>query len=240
MLRHLLAYLLIACSLSPVFSQSIIINQGEGDFKQLDNGDVYLRMRIAQKNSPRERYNIKLFSSLNGGEFKPLSVTRSDVAPGEPVIFNLKPSDLGGTGTELQLKVEIEASVFPLVVRADNKVKKGKTITASWSGYNTNGPYRVELIDNIDRAITLAEENGTSMTRQLDKDIDSGIYTLRVTPSNNREAYGETQIKVSGGSPILWIAAPVVLGGGAAAYFLLGGEDEPDEPGGLPEPPDFP
>ncbi|MEQ8880530.1 MAG: hypothetical protein RLQ12_12895 [Cyclobacteriaceae bacterium] len=234
MLRPLHTFLISFLFLSSALSQNIIIR--DGDFKQQDNGDIYLRMVIEQKNSPRERYYVKLFGSFNGGNFKQLSVNRNDVAPGEPVIFTLTPSDLGGTGAQLQLKVEIEATTFPLVVRGDSKVKKGKNLVASWTGYNSNGPYKVELIDDLDRGITLAEENGTSINRTLDKDIEKGSYTLRVTPGNNREAYGEMAIKVAGGLNPLFIIAPVALGGGAAAYLVLGGGGEED-PKGLPDPP---
>ena len=233
MLRSLHTFFFTFLFLSCALSQNIIIR--DGDFKQQDNGDIYLRMVIEQKNSPRERYFVKLFASFNGGNFQQLSVNRDDVAPGEPVIFTLTPSDLGGTGSQLQLKVEIEATTFPLVVRGDSKVKKGKNLVASWTGYNSSGPYRVELIDNMDRAITLAEENGTSINRTLDKDIEKGSYTLRVTP-RNREAYGEMAIKVAGGLNPLFIIAPVALGGGAAAYLGLGGGGEED-PQGLPDPP---
>ena len=234
MLRSLHTFFISFLLLSATTAQNIIIR--DGDFKQQDNGDIYLRMTIEQKNSPRERYFIRLFGSFNGGNFQPLSVNRDDVAPGEPVIFTLTPSDLGGTGSQLQLKVEIEATTFPLVVRGDSKVKKGKNLVASWTGYNSNGPYKVELIDNLDRAITLAEENGTSVNRVLDKDIEKGSYTLRVTPGNNREAYGEMAVKVAGGLNPLFIIAPVALGGGAAAYLVLGGGDD-EEPSGLPDPP---
>lgn len=237
MLRVLLAFVFIGTLLFGSSAQSITIQE----FTQQGNGDVYLKMVIEEKNSPRERYDIQLFSSFNGGNFQRLAIDRDNVPPGQPVIFTLKPSDLGGTGTQLQLKVEIEASTFPLVVRADSKVKTGKSLQASWTGYNVNGPYRVELIDDLDRAVTLAEENGTSMSRALDDDIDKGSYTLRVTPANNREAYGEAQIRVVGGSKVLLIAAPIVVGGGAAAYFLLGGDPEPDPPvEGLPGPPNTP
>ncbi|MBV6642205.1 MAG: hypothetical protein KI791_15915 [Cyclobacteriaceae bacterium] len=229
MLRSLHTFFIAVLFLSSAFAQNIIIR--DGDFKQQDNGDIYLRMVIEQKNSPRERYFVKLFGSFNGGNFQQLSVNRSDVAPGEPVIFTLTPSDLGGTGSQLQLKVEIEATTFPLVVRGDSKVKKGKNLVASWTGYNSSGPYRVELIDDMDRAITLAEENGTSINRALDKDIEKGSYTLRVTP-RNREAYGEMAVKVAGGVNPLFIIAPVALGGGAAALILLKPEEE-----GLPDPP---
>ena len=234
MLRSLHTFFFTFLFLSFALSQDIIIR--DGDFKQQDNGDIYLRMTIEQKNSPRERYFIRLFGSFNGGNFQQLSVNRNDVAPGDPVIFTLTPSDLGGTGSQLQLKVEIEATTFPLVVRGDNKVKKGKNLVASWTGYNSSGPYKVELIDNLDRAITLAEENGTTVNRALDKDIEKGSYTLRVTPGNNREAYGEMAVKVVGGLNPLFIIAPVALGGGAAAYLVLGGGGEP-EPDGLPDPP---
>lgn len=230
MLRSLHTFFIAVLFLSSAFAQNIIIR--DGDFKQQDNGDIYLRMVIEQKNSPRERYFVKLFGSFNGGNFQQLSVNRSDVAPGEPVIFTLTPSDLGGTGSQLQLKVEIEATTFPLVVRGDSKVKKGKNLVASWTGYNSSGPYRVELIDDMDRAITLAEENGTSINRALDKDIEKGSYTLRVTP-RNREAYGEMAVKVAGGVNPLFIIAPVALGGGAAALILL----KPEEEDGLPDPP---
>jgi len=235
MLRSLHTFFIICLFLSVATAQNIIIR--DGDFKQQDNGDVYLRMVIEQKNSPRERYNVKLFSSFNGGNFKQLSLNRNDVAPGEPLIFTLSPADLGGTGSQLQLKVEVEATTFPLVVRGENKVKKGKNLVASWTGYNSNGPYKVELIDDMDRAITLAEENGTSVNRTLDKDIEKGSYTLRVTPGNNREAYGEMAIRIAGGLNPLLIIAPVALGGGAAAFLILGGGGEDPEVEGLPDPP---
>ncbi|XOV93143.1 MAG: hypothetical protein ACFHWX_00240 [Bacteroidota bacterium] len=236
MLRPLLSLLSFTLFLSFTFAQDIIIR--DGDFREEGNG-VYLRMTIQQKNSPRERYNIVLYSSRDGGNFQKLSVGRTDVAPGEPVIFTLSPEDIGGAASQLQLKVEIEASTFPLVVRADSKVKKGKGLLASWTGFNTNGPYKVELIDNMDRAITIAEENGTSANILLDKDLDKGNYTLRVTPGNNREAYGEAKLKIAGGLNPLLIIAPVALGGGAAAYFLLG-PTKPDDPEELPTPPDTP
>ncbi len=234
MLRSLHTLIITVLFLSSATAQNIVIR--DGDFKQQDNGDIYLRMVVEQKNSPRERYNVKLFSSFNGGNFQQMSISRNDVAPGEPLIFTLSPSDLGGTGTQLQLKIEIEATTFPLVVRGESKFKQGKNIVASWTGYNSSGPYRVELIDDMDRAITLAEENGTSINTVLDKDIEKGSYTLRVTP-RDREAYGEMAVKIAGGVNPLFIIAPAALGAGAAAYLVLGGDPSPPPQEGLPDPP---
>ncbi|CAN0000354.1 unnamed protein product, partial [Chrysoparadoxa australica] len=173
---------------------------------------------------------------FDGGNFQRLSVSKNDVSPDEPVTFNLSPSDLGGNGTQLQIRVEIEATTFPLTVSGDNKVKPGKQLSVRWQGYNVDGPFKVELINSFDK-IMIGEENSNSLTKILDKDIDKGNYTLRVTPTRSPDSYGEMDLKVSGGVSPLLIIAPVALGGGAAAYFLLGGDDTPEEPGGLPDPP---
>ncbi len=238
MLRSLLVLSLFVFTFIAANAQKINI----GDFKQEPNGNIYLQLNISEKYSARERYDVQLFSSLNGGEFRRLSVTKKDVAPGQQVTFDLSPSDLGGQGSQLRLRVEIEATTFPLVVSGDSKVKKGKQLEVSWTGYQNRAPYTVELIDGLNRSIPLGTVDANKLIRQLPKNIEKGNYTLRVTPSENSAAYGEKDLKISGGSPLL-IIAPIALGGGAAAYFLLGGEPTPDGPGGggggenLPDPP---
>ncbi|MAX27136.1 MAG: hypothetical protein CMJ19_21785 [Phycisphaeraceae bacterium] len=208
------------------------------DFRQDSNGDIVLELAIEAKNSHRERYEMTISRSFDNSPFIQLDKTYKDIEPGAMTI-RLTPQELKGEGSSLQLKVDIKATTFPLVVRSKGKVKRGKKFDASWSGYNDRGPYKIELIGGNLGSYTLASAQDSQIFGQeVSKDIAKGSYKLRVTPQN-RDAYGEMDFKVVGGNTLL-ILAPIVAGGGAAAYLLTAGGEGGDDPSGLPDPPTTP
>jgi hypothetical protein len=205
-------------------------------------GQVTFTCVIDQKHSPRETYNLQVYSSADNF-VRPIPLNLKDIKVGSPLNVTFNGSEkIGNYQGAIQFKFVAEASSFPVeIIDTKTKFKKGKAATISWNDYHSSGWYDVGLYKGGMLVKSLVESHsGNSFTTKLPKKMDSGEYEIRVTPSKNKTLYSEdylVTIKSSstakialGAGGILAAGGALILSGGGSGGGDTGAETLPNAP----------
>ncbi|HMJ67303.1 MAG TPA: Ser-Thr-rich GPI-anchored membrane family protein [Cyclobacteriaceae bacterium] len=189
-----------------------------------------------------QHYNISVFSS-HDNFVAPLKFVVGDVGksiaagPGKRVEWDLTKELVTYQGN-ITFKVRGDVMPIPLTIKApvENKtVRKGKAMTVTWVGGKQGSPLRIDLIQDGKTAQTISESatNNGMHTWVVPKDIAKGNYQVRLSGGGETATSGAFPIKPK--LPILWIAAPIVVGGVIIAILAKG--KDPDIDPDLPNSP---
>ncbi len=206
---------------------------------QIEEGKVSLVATIEASHSPRERYNLYIYSSVNSYA-RPISYKVTDMIPGQayPLSFD-GGEEIGSFEGELQFRFEIEASRFPLKIETEkSKFRRGKSLALDWSDYHGVGPYQVELWQNNQLQEVLASRvTETNCEVLLPKKLEKGNdYDLRVKALANSEMDTEQMpVTIQGKYGIAVKILPVLAVGGVVPLILTSGD--PKGIGELSDPP---
>ncbi|MFY0690214.1 MAG: hypothetical protein JXQ90_23775 [Cyclobacteriaceae bacterium] len=202
------------------------------------SGNVATTAMIVAEHSDRERYDMSIYTSVDGFE-QPLAYNLVELVPGEP--FNISfngPTQVGRVKGPIEFEFRIRASEFPVkvVTKPNSKWKAGKVVNIEWTDYLEAGWYDVELWQGGELKETLAESHrGLAIESTLPKALDKGKdYEVRVLPTNSKGRYSEMiPVMIVGFNP--WIAIGPAIGAvGTGGFFLLtsGFEDPVGTPDG--------
>ncbi|WP_421764967.1 hypothetical protein [Ekhidna sp.] len=220
------AFLRLFCLLGilPLFSQTITTSNF-----QVSDQQVQFDFTIEPKHSERERYELKIYHSVNNYA-EPIDYQLNDLVPGRPYKASFDGSNqIGSFDGELMFRFEIEATRFPIELSdAPKNLKIGKNVNFSWFDYHEEGPYDVELYQGQLLKSTLAEGiESTSYSGKIPKSLDKGNYSIVVVPKGRSELVSDKipVVLKKGMNPLL-IGGGVLLAGGVVGLAASSGGGE--------------
>ncbi|MEP4533457.1 MAG: hypothetical protein ABJ004_10240 [Cyclobacteriaceae bacterium] len=204
-----------------------------------NEGVVSFTCSVIQHHSSREEYSLFIYTSVDDFN-EPLNVEVGTLRPGQLTTVSFDGNEIiGDFDGNIEFDFRLKAVTFPVEVMLEKrKFKKGKKINVRWTDFHESGWYDLELYQNGESVHRLiGNHRGTYYSGKLPKDIKSGEYELRVTPSNEKTLHSEQMsVKVTSKGKGLVIGAGSILAGSGVFYLISNGNKEDD----LPTPPGVP
>ncbi|MEO9476461.1 MAG: hypothetical protein ABJG41_13045 [Cyclobacteriaceae bacterium] len=204
-----------------------------------NEGVVSFTCSVTQHHSPREEYNLFIYTSVDDFN-EPLNVEVGTLRPSQLTTISFDGNEvIGDFDGNIEFDFRLKAVTFPVEVTMEKrKFKKGKKINVRWTDFHESGWYDLELYQNgVSVHRLIGNHRGTYYSGKLPKNIKSGGYELRVTPSNEKALHSEQMsVKIASKGKGLAIGAGSILAGSGVFYLISNSNKE----GNLPTPPGVP